>query len=149
MNTTWNYRANVSNLLSTEFMSLMRAHLNRGGIAYYNTTFSGDALATGASSFPYALRIHNFLAVSDSPFTLDKNLWRTALTNYQIDGRPVFDLAKPNQRARLEEVLHLADTLDLPGSQLESRTSLLRRLKGARLITDDNMGTEWSPPYEP
>lgn len=144
MNTTWNYRANVSNLLSTEFMGVMRAHLNPGGMAYYNTTFSGDALATGATAFPYALRIHSFLAVSESPITLDKNLWRTALTGYRIDGRPVLDLSKPEQRARLEEVLHLADTLDLSGSQLESRASLLRWLKGARLITDDNMGTEWS-----
>jgi SAM-dependent methyltransferase len=144
MNTTWHYRAHVSNLLSTEFMGLMRAHLNHGGIAYYNTTYSGDALATGATAFPYALRINSFLAVSNSPITLDKSLWRTALTHYQIDGRPVFDLGKPNQRARLEEVLHLADTLDLPGSQLESRASMLQRMKGARLITDDNMGTEWS-----
>jgi predicted membrane-bound spermidine synthase len=144
MNTTWHYRAHVSNLLSTEFMGLMRAHLNHGGIAYYNTTYSGDALATGATAFPYALRINSFLAVSNSPITLDKSLWRTALTHYQIDGRPVFDLGKPNQRARLEEVLHLADTLDLPGSQLESRAGMLQRMKGARLITDDNMGTEWS-----
>jgi hypothetical protein len=144
MNTTWNYRANASNLLSTEFMGLLRAHLNPGGIAYYNTTFSGEALATGATIFPYALRIHSFVAVSDSPITLDKNRWRTALTHYQIDGRPVFDLAKPDQRARLEEVLHLADELDVPGGMLESRDSILRRFKGARLITDDNMGTEWS-----
>jgi hypothetical protein len=143
MNTTWNYRANATNLLSTEFAGLMRAHLDRGGIAYYNTTFSGEVLATGATVFPYALRINSFLAVSDSPITLDKNLWRTALTNYRIDGRPVFDLSRPDQRARLEEVLHLADQLDLPGSQLESRDSLLRRYKGVRLITDDNMGTEW------
>ncbi|MGD0547347.1 MAG: fused MFS/spermidine synthase, partial [Terracidiphilus sp.] len=140
MNTTWNYRANASNLLSTEFMALMRAHLNPGGIAYYNTTWSGDVLATGASAFPYALRINSFLAVSDSPIALDKNLWRTTLCSYRIDGRPVFDLSQPDQRARLEDVLHLADTLDLPNSQLESRASLLGRLKNARMITDDNMG---------
>jgi spermidine synthase len=146
MNTTWNYRANASNLLSSEFMGQMRAHLNRGGIAYYNTTFSSEALVTGATAFPYALRIHSFVAVSDSPITLDKNRWRIALTHYQIDGRPVFDLPKPEQRARLEEVLHLADELDVPGGLLESRDSILRRFMGARLITDDNMGTEWSPP---
>jgi spermidine synthase len=143
MNTTWNWRANVTNLLSTEFMSLFRAHLNPGGIAYYNTTWSGDVLATGAGAFPYALRINNFLAVSDSPFTLDKNRWRTALASYRIDGRPVFDPANPAEQAQLEKVLDLADELDTPGGQLESRASLLRRLKGARLVTDDNMGTEW------
>jgi hypothetical protein len=33
--------------------------------------------------------------------------------------------------------------VDDPKGQLESRDSLLRRLEHARLITDDNMGTEW------
>ena len=143
MNTSFNWRANMSNLLSREFLELMRAHLNPGGIAYYNTTWSEDVMATGAAVFPYALRISSFLAVSDSPLVLDKNLWRTALTNYRIDGRPVFNLANPLQGARLEEVLHLADELDVPNGGLESRTSLQRRIMHPRLITDDNMGTEW------
>jgi spermidine synthase len=143
MNTTYNWRANTSNLLSVEFMRLLRAHLDRGGIAYYNTTWSADVLATGAGAFPYALRVSNFIAVSDAPFTLDKNRWRTALASYRIDGRPVFDPADPAQQAQLEKVLNLADELDIPGGQLESRASLLHLLKDARLITDDNMGTEW------
>jgi spermidine synthase len=146
MNTSFNWRAHMSNLLSTEFMDLMRAHMSSGGIAYYNTTWSGEALATGATAFPNALRILGFLAVSDSPFTLDKNRWRAALVNYQIDGHPVLDLADPKQKDRLEEVLHLADELDTPNGGLESRESLLRRLNGVRLITDDNMGTEWQDP---
>jgi hypothetical protein len=86
------------------------------------------------------------LAVSDSPFTLDKERWRKALTKYQIDGHPILDLANPQQRTRLEEVLHLANELDVPNGDLESRSSLLQRYKGARLITDDNMGTEWKEP---
>lgn len=148
MNTSFNWRANMSNLLSTEFMRLMRDHMNPGGIAYYNTTWSIEALRTGATAFPYALRILGFLAVSDSPFTLDKDRWRTALTNYRIDGRPILDLANPQQRARLEDVLHLADELDLPNGGLESRSSLINRSTTARLITDDNMGTEWLHPGE-
>jgi spermidine synthase len=146
MNTTFNWRANMSNLLSTEFMHLMRAHMNPGGIAYYNTTWSGEALATGASAFPYALRFMGFLAVSDSPIVLDKNRWRAALTNYRVDGRPVLDLADPAQRARLENILQLADGLDSPNGELESRSSLLQHYKDVRLITDDNMGTEWLDP---
>jgi spermidine synthase len=146
MNTSFNWRAHMSNLLSTEFMDLMRAHMNPGGIAYYNTTWSGDALATGATAFPYALRLLGFLAVSDSPFTLDKDRWRASLVNYRIDGHPVLNLADPKQKDRLAEVLHLADELDIQNGNLESRDSLLRRYKGARLITDDNMGTEWLDP---
>jgi spermidine synthase len=148
MNTSFNWRANMSNLLSGEFMGLLRAHMNPRGIAYYNTTWSGEALATGATVFPYALRVLNFIAVSDSPLVLDKNRWRTALSGYQIDGHPILNLANSRDRARLEDVLHLADTLDAPNGGLESRTSLLHRYKTARLITDDNMGTEWTSPLD-
>ncbi|MGA2049499.1 MAG: hypothetical protein ABSG96_17505 [Terracidiphilus sp.] len=143
MNTTFNWRANASNLLSLEFLGLLRAHMNPGGIAYYNTTWSEDVLGTGATAFPYALRVSSFLAVSDSPFALDKKRWRAALTNYRIDGHLVFNTADPQQHSRLEEVLKLADELDASNGGLESRASLLRRIAHPRLITDDNMGTEW------
>jgi spermidine synthase len=143
MNTSFNFRANMSLLLSREFMGLLRQHLNQGGVAYYNTTWSDDVLATGAAEFPYALRVSSFLAVSDSPLSLDTNELKTALRNYRIDGRPVFDTASPQQQARLDAVLHLTDRLDAPDGALESRASLQRRLPRARLVTDDNMGTEW------
>jgi len=61
-----------------------------------------------------------------------------------MDGRPVFDLANPAEKQRLDEVLHLADELDIPAGGIESRQSLLRRLTHARAVTDDNMGTEWN-----
>ena len=143
MNTSFNWRANMTNLLSHEFMELLRAHLNRSGIAYYNSTWSEEVLATGATAFPYALRVANFLAVSDSPFTLDNNRWRAELSSYAIDGKPVFNLADPDQRAHLDSILQTVAQVDDPKGQLESRDSLLRRLEHARLITDDNMGTEW------
>jgi predicted membrane-bound spermidine synthase len=143
MNTTFHWRANTSNLLSTEFLKLAHSHLAPGGILYYNTTFSNEVLATGIAEFPYALRISSFLAVSDSPLSLDKSRWSTALSKYRIDGNPVFDLAKPDQKSQLEQVLSLSDELDLPHSNLESRASLMNRVRGARLITDDNMASEW------
>jgi predicted membrane-bound spermidine synthase len=143
MNTTYHWRANVSNLLSREFLELIRSHLNSGGIEYYNTTWSERAMATGLSVFPFGLRIANFLAVSDSPFTLDKDRWKEALTDYQIDGRPVFNLAIPHHQERLDEVLHVADQRDDPNGIYESQASMVRRLSGFPIITDDNMGTEW------
>jgi hypothetical protein len=144
MNTTFNWRANATNLLSKEFLELARAHLNPGGVLYYNTTWSQRVMATGVAVFPHALRLTNFLAVSDSPLRLDKERWRAMLSNYRIDGHPVFDLSRPEQRARLEQVLELADELDVPGGELESRASLANRLRGVRLVTEDNMGTEWA-----
>jgi len=143
MNTTFNYRANISNLLSTEFMSILRAHLSPGGIAYYNTTWSDRAFSTGVHAFPYALRFSSFLAVSDQPFSLDETRWRRALASAQIDNRPVFDQTSAAQRAEMEKVLSLAHQLDTPTGQMESRTSLANKLKYVPVISDDNMGTEW------
>jgi spermidine synthase len=143
MNTTFNWRANASNLLSTEFLRLIETHLKAGGVVYYNTTSSPRVLATGIAAFPYALRIYNFLAVSNSPLKLDKDQWRIPLTNYRIDGHLVFDLADPKQKAKLEEVLNLSNQMDVPNGWIESRESLVRRMHGVRQITDDNMGTEW------
>ena len=116
MNTSYAWRANSSNLLSVEFLKLIRAHLNPGGIEYYNTTWSDEAMATGSSVFPYSLRIANFLAVSDSPFTLDKEHWRKALVNYRLDGHPVLDLSIPVDQRRMEQVLNIADQPDIPFS---------------------------------
>jgi spermidine synthase len=148
MNTTFHWRANASNLLSTEFLSLIHSHLAPGGIAYYNTTWSKDVITTGASAFPYALRIANFVAVSDSPFTLDNGRWKATLVQYQIDGHSVFDL--PRDSESLNNMLRLADEIDLsgaaiglPNGMLESRTHILERCRGSLIITDDNMGTEW------
>ena len=143
MNTTFSWRANASNLLSRDFMNLVRTHLNNGGILYYNTTGSEEAMATGARAFPYGLRISNFLAVSESPFTLDKKRWKAALTNYKIDGHPVFDLSNPLQQKRFEEVLSVTGQPNSPTSLLESRASMLNRSADVPTITDNNMGAEW------
>jgi spermidine synthase len=143
MNTTYNWRANASNLLSMEFLKLIRAHLNPEGVAYYNTTWSNRALETGALEFPYAVRIANFIAVSDSPVGLDANLWSARLLADRIDGHPVFDVSDPMQRERLNEVLAFSHEGGFPSEPPESRAGLLQRLKGVRIITDDNMGNEW------
>jgi spermidine synthase len=39
-NTTFHWRSNASNLLSVEFLELIRSHLNPGGFYFYNTTDS-------------------------------------------------------------------------------------------------------------
>jgi hypothetical protein len=147
MNTTFNWRANISNLLSVEFLRLVRAHLKAGGVLYYNTTWSPEVFATGISVFPFALRVGSFLAVSDSPLQVDRQRWERILLGYRIDGRPVLNPADPAARARLAEVLDMANGLDQPhpgmDMRMEAREGIRRRAHLARIITDDNMGTEW------
>jgi hypothetical protein len=78
---------------------------------------------------------------------VDKSRWASCLAQYRIDGRSVFDLADSTQRARLNEVVSLVDTLDSgdPAREkiMERGDSLRRRVLGKRIVTDDNMGTEW------
>jgi spermidine synthase len=147
MNTTYHWRAHSSNLLSVEFMNLVRSHLKPGGILYYNTTGSPEALLTGVTAFPYSLAVWNTLAVSDHPIRIDRLRWEANLAAYKIDGKPVFDLANPAQRTSLKAITSIVDTL---GSYhpdilftMEWGDSIRKRLRGQRLITDDNMGTEW------
>ena len=148
MNTTFHWRANATNLLSVEFLQLIRKHMNAGGVAYYNTTSSGEVQLTGATVFPYALRVSNFLAVSDSPIIFDREQCKRILTSYRIDDRSVFDLSKAPDRDSIDQMSSLSwanNETDGPflDVTIENRESLLKRLKGKQLITDDNMGSEW------
>jgi spermidine synthase len=146
MNTTYHWRSNGTNLLSVEFLQLIRQHLNPGGVLFYNTTDSPEVQATGLHVFPYGMRIGGFMVVSDTALRLDPEHWRDVLLHYSIDGKPVFDLSQEWQRHRLSEVLSLATTMDrdVPAQfTLESADHIRARTVYARIITDDNMGTEW------
>ena len=88
----------------------------------------------------------NFMVVSDTPLRLDADRWRDMLENYKIDDKPVFDLSQELSRRRLGEMLSITATMDSSaemGFSLESADHIRARAAGARVITDDNMGTEW------
>lgn len=149
MNTTWNWRAHSTNLLSVEFLELARAHLNKGGILYYNSTSSDDVKKTAATVFPHALRVWNFVAVSDEPFAWDKERWLHLIKTMKIDGKPAVELDPTDEDDRrwwADEEAY-PDTVNAPpvDEGLESRPSILTRADaaGAQLITDDNMLPEW------
>jgi hypothetical protein len=87
------------------------------------------------------------MAVSDSPIDVNKERWRRILLEYKIDGKPVIDLARKGDRGRLDEVLSLANsTAPVPLNHvlaMETGATFRERFRGKRIITDDNMGTEW------
>jgi spermidine synthase len=144
-NTTFHWRANTTNLLSTEFLQAVRAHLKPGGIFHFNTTGSADAYRTAFTVFPYGLRFINFATVSDSPIVVSAERWKRALDEHRVDGRLTLDSTRIEDRRRREDVLSLVRTLDAPAVPfgLESRADALPRLADARVITDDNMVPEW------
>jgi spermidine synthase len=147
MNTTFHWRAHASNLLSVEFLQLVRKHLNPGGVHFYNPTESARVFATGLAVFPYGVRVGNSLALSDAPFALDADRYRRTLANWMIDGTRVFDLTNAAHAKKLDEVVAI---LAPPTFNTDSMYSLgtadfMRpRLRDQFAITDDNMGTEWT-----
>lgn len=145
MNTTWFWRSHNTNLLSTEFMEILRAHLLPGGLVYFNTTSSPDVQKTAATVFPYALRVYNFIAASDAPLAWDRARWETVLRETRIDGAPAIDLSTDLGRQTYDELVAYPDTLNAPPGEegLESRESVLARTRTAMIVTDDNMLPEW------
>lgn len=144
-NTTWHFRASVTNLLSVEFLDLVRQHLNPGGIVFYNTTESGRVQRTGCTAFPYGARFTNHMVLSDKPIAWDFARWRKTLETYRIDGRPVFDLGRQTDRAIIDQLAgwQASLTSTAPDRPIEPCPGVLKRTAGLRLVTDDNMGSEW------
>ncbi len=144
MNTTYHWRDHITSLLSSEFLQIVRHHLNPGGVLFYNATGSDDVIATGLAVYPYGLRFLNCLAVSDSPIVFDRERWKRVLLSYSIDGERVIDPNDPRQMLALQQILDIPD--DSTGSRkfsIEDNDQLRLRLQHALIITDDNMGTEW------
>jgi len=144
-NSTFFWRDHGSGLLSVEFFKMARSHLNPGGIFYFNTTESAEAIATGLQVFPYGLRIFNFLAVSDSPIEVAATRWLDTLREYKIDNRTLFDPADAVAQQTLGYYVRFANSINLAPVQvgLEGSDSLRKKYGRERLITDDNMGREW------
>jgi spermidine synthase len=146
MNTTWHWRAHAGDLLSREFLELARARMSPGGLLFYNTTGSHDVWRTALTVYPYALRVVNFAAVSDSPVALDKRIWKDLLMSYRLEGENILDVSKKEDRAAQGALVGFADSVDRPPEDygLESRESLLSTMSDGTVITDDNMACEWS-----
>jgi spermidine synthase len=147
-NTTFYFRANVGNLLSVEFLDLIKDHLKHNGIFFYNTTGSTRVQRTACLSFPNGARFTNHMVVSPSPIAWDFGRWRRTLENYRIDGRTVVDPSHPKDSETLEHLMAIEKDL-WPGATatatkvIESCAEILARSADKDVITDDNMGSEW------
>jgi spermidine synthase len=138
-NTTWNYRANITNLLSSEFLELARRHLNPGGIVFYNTTNSDRVQRTACRAFQFGARFTNHMVVSDTPIDWDYRRWRRILESYVIDDEKQFNPDNADDRAQLNSIT----SPDNAQSLIEECPLVLARTEGKAPVTDDNMGTEW------
>ncbi len=147
-NTTWYFRANSANLLSSEYLALVKSHLNPKGIYFYNTTDSGRVQRTACLGFPYGARFTNHMIVSLAPLAWDFNNWRNTLEAYKIDGRPVLDMTSAAGRERLDDLMSLQSSLSVPAASggdrpIEACSQILERTADKQPVTDDNMGSEY------
>jgi spermidine synthase len=144
-NSTYFWRDHSTGLLSVEFFKMAREHLNPGGIYYFNTTESAEAIATALHVFPYGLRVVNFMLVSDSPVEISTSRWIDTLRRYKIDGRYLFDPSDALGQHTLAQYEQFANTINLRPVQfgLQGSDSLRKNYGRERLITDNNMGREW------
>ena len=150
-NTSFHWRDHSSQVLSTDFLDIVKQHLLPGGIYYYNATESPDVFITGLHEFKYGLRVITFLMVSDSPIVLDKTRWFSVLNRYEIDGKRVFDRDSSRGQLVLAAYNAFADSINESPRTLgiESGDVLAQRLGSRHIITDDNMGAEWTPAPKP
>src|SRR5215469_6108784 len=150
-NTSYHWRDHSSQVLSSEFLQIVKQHLLPGGIYYYNATESPDVFVTGLHEFKYGLRVITFLMVSDSPIVLDKSHWFSVLEQYQIDGKNIFNTTTPRGQLVLAGYNEFADSIKKPPRLLgiEGGDVLAGRLGARHIITDDNMGAEWNPQPTP
>jgi spermidine synthase len=137
MNLSFYWRSNATNLLSREYLELCRRHLTEGGVVYFNTTGSQDAVYTAAHVFKHVAMFRNFVAASDAPFDMTAEERARNLRRFTgDDGRPLFD-GSPALRAKLAELAAFPWT--------DIRDDMLAR-PDLWLITDDNMAVEYKVP---
>jgi spermidine synthase len=144
-NTTFHFRANATNLLTAEFVDLVKGHLKEGGVFFYNTTDSARVQRTGCLAFTEGARFYNHLVVSEKPIRWDFTGWRRTLEAYRTDGRPVFDVSRSQDRTQLDLLMGVEASLTSRDAlrPIEFCRDILARTAGKAPVTDDNVGSEW------
>ena len=135
-NTTFHFRSESTNLLSEDYFRMTKQHLKPGGVLYLNTTRSLDVVYTVAKVFKHVVRAQYFIAASDEPFSQTPAQIRANLMKFRFKkgDKPYFDTQDKNVLAVMDRLANW-DLTDI-APQIRQRTDL-------RLITDDNMLTEY------
>jgi predicted membrane-bound spermidine synthase len=130
---SWHERNNITNLISANFLHILKSHLKPGGVVYYNTTNSEDVIFTAAQVFQHIVRYDNHIAVSDAPFAMSKQ--ETWDNMQRFVKQPI--------RAMYDSWIYQRAFRDLANQPLIDIAVKYRGRSGLVKITDDNMATEY------
>lgn len=133
-NTTYHWRVNATNLLSREYFAEVKAHMNPGAIATFNTTGSYDVFRTAQEVFPAAFKYFYFVYVSDRDMRVPPDVALARLSACQLDGRPAF---QPQQFLAGGIADRIANHGPVPVSEI------LTADREAEVITDQNLLSEY------
>ncbi|MDR0227022.1 MAG: hypothetical protein LBI66_11420 [Burkholderiaceae bacterium] len=133
MNNTWHWRAYGSLLLSQEFFTQIKQHMEPDAVMAFNSTYSQDAFFTAQAVFDHAYRLSNFIYAAHQPleekFRQPGNV--QVLDDFRIQGRRIF--AEGSEMP--------AKILDLPFLDYVSTKRGFER--ESEIISDENMLTEF------
>jgi len=145
MNTTYHWREFAAALLSREFLTLVGRHLTPEGVVIWNCTGSERAARTALDVFPHTMMVMNNCMASFAPMQPDKARWERILTQYEIDGEPVFPAN--GDRKALDGVLKFVEQERLPKHPdwwcWCGRAAMEAAYGKFEPITDDNLGHEY------
>lgn len=135
MNTTYHWRAYLSNLLSQEFLNLIKQRMNEHALFAYNTTSSLDAFKTATTVFPHAYLYRNFVIAADFDWRkkLLAPLAEKKLLALSLDGKPLF----PRGKEKIARAFLALSVVTIENAAAQHPQAQLE------VITDDNLLTEY------
>jgi spermidine synthase len=138
MNTTLSWRAYSTNLLSREFLTLMKEHMRPNAVLTYNATNSPDTFKTASVVFPYAYKYDSFVVASDfdwRPRLRDPGAV-ARLSRLSMDGAPLFPLGSEATIHRfLNESIISIESVEAEYAKSENRP--------LEIVTDANLLPEY------
>ncbi len=138
MNTSFHWRAYITNLLAFDFLQNLRNHLAPGGIVAFNATGSIDAFFTATQVFPHAYRWSNFVYAAEHDFRPADPV----IAAQRVKTLPLRDLKSGNEPWDPESMQVAVDRL--VGTRFHTIEEDMREsARPPELVTLQNMKTEY------
>jgi spermidine synthase len=87
------------------------------------------------------------MVVSSVPIAWDFQRWRRTLEAYRIDGKALLDPRRSEDSVLLDKAeamaASLTSTAPYAERPIEPCSDVLTHTAGMKIMTDDNMGSEW------